>query len=177
MLGPDVVLVTYRTLRTDAGGRTDGDAAKFNLDAGSREAGRCVSTRGRGRARAMFAPESRNKSRFFAHHPQTEKRLGPRSLRMTPGSDSSMVCKTSVLGNWRRRAEAAQLHFVATEDVILFAAGAVGALEAADEEHSHSQGDQDGQHTCVRRIQCNRLCICHGGLRSPSNSRLECNTS
>src|SRR5271165_6829636 len=23
------------------------------------------------------------KSRFFAHHPQTEKRLGPRSLRMT----------------------------------------------------------------------------------------------
>jgi hypothetical protein len=24
------------------------------------------------------------KSRFFAHHPQTERRLGPRSLRMTP---------------------------------------------------------------------------------------------
>jgi hypothetical protein len=25
----------------------------------------------------------KGKSRFFAHHPQTEKRLGPRSLRMT----------------------------------------------------------------------------------------------
>jgi hypothetical protein len=31
-----------------------------------------------------FIPERReSKSRFFAHNPQTEKRLGPRSLRMT----------------------------------------------------------------------------------------------
>jgi len=29
---------------------------------------------------------SKAKSRFFAHHPQTELRLGPRSLRMTPSN-------------------------------------------------------------------------------------------
>ena len=31
-----------------------------------------------------YLPNGRkNKSRFFAHHPRTEKRSGPRSLRMT----------------------------------------------------------------------------------------------
>ncbi len=47
--------------------------------------------------------------------------------------------------------DSAELHLVPAEDVILFAARAVGALEAAHEQHRHSQGDQDGQHTCIRR--------------------------
>jgi hypothetical protein len=36
------------------------------------------------------------KRRFLAHHPQTEKRLGPRLLRMTAG----IVTGTSEAGHW-----------------------------------------------------------------------------
>ena len=42
------------------------------------------------RCRGIGAP----KSRFFAHHPQTELRLGPRSLRMTPIANSRSAIMT-----------------------------------------------------------------------------------
>jgi hypothetical protein len=43
----------------------------------------------------------------------------------------------------------ATLRFVAAEELVLFAAGAIGALEAADEQDRDTQRNQDGQHTCV----------------------------
>jgi hypothetical protein len=48
------------------------------------------------------------------------------------------------------RAEAAKLHLVPVENLILFTAGAVCALKAANQENSHPQGDQNGQHARVR---------------------------
>ena len=39
---------------------------------------------------------------------------------------------------------------VSAEELILFAFGAVGALKAANKEHSYPKCDQDGQHTRVR---------------------------
>ena len=43
-----------------------------------------------------------------------------------------------------------ELDFVPAENIIFFAARAVGALQTANEQNRHAQGDQDGQHTRVR---------------------------
>jgi hypothetical protein len=37
------------------------------------------------------------------------------------------------------------LEFVAVEEIVLFAAGAVGALQAADEEYGNTDRDQNGE--------------------------------
>ena len=37
------------------------------------------------------------------------------------------------------------------EDVVLLAAGAVGALQATDEEDCHTQSYEDGENTRIRR--------------------------
>ena len=68
---------------------------------------------------------------------------------------------------------AGSLQFVAAEEVVFLAAGAVGTLQAADEKHGNSHRDQDGKdarvdlkpvhqtiHTdCPISKQCPDLCI------------------
>jgi len=43
------------------------------------------------------------------------------------------------------------LDFVTIEDVVLFAAGAAGALEAADKQHGHAGSNEDGEDGLVGR--------------------------
>ena len=54
-------------------------------------------------------------------------------------------------GKRRRSAQVNQLDFVPAEDVVLFTAWAVGALETANEEDGHPQGYEDGKDTRIRR--------------------------
>ena len=46
--------------------------------------------------------------------------------------------------------------FVPVENLILLAAGTIGALKAADEENCHSQGNQNGQHAGIRSEPMNQ---------------------
>ena len=48
------------------------------------------------------------------------------------------------------RLQDACLNFVAAEDVVLFAAGTLGATQAANQEHGDSRRRDDGQETSAR---------------------------
>ena len=50
----------------------------------------------------------------------------------------------------------ADLEFVATEELILFAVGTVGAFKAANEQDCDAQRDEDGQHTRVGTDQLSK---------------------
>lgn len=62
-----------------------------------------------------------------------------RLIKPAPNPNSPIVLTSSIAG----------LHFVPLEDLVLFAASALGALEAADNKHSYSHCHQNGEH---RRI-------------------------
>ena len=48
------------------------------------------------------------------------------------------------------------LKFVVAEDVVLVAAGALRAFQAADKEHCHAHRNQDGEDVYVRRKPLNQ---------------------
>ena len=49
-----------------------------------------------------------------------------------------------------QKGDGAASQLVASEDLILFAFGAVGAFEAADKQNRYSERHQDSQHARVR---------------------------
>jgi hypothetical protein len=57
----------------------------------------------------------------------------------------------AILPSQRRLFLAACLAFVAMEELILFAAAALGALQAAHKQHRHAHRDQHGKNASIRR--------------------------
>jgi hypothetical protein len=85
---------------------------------------------------------------------RSESLLMDPSTRRKPGTRPAPITRISCAGdsvNLKPKKGASDLRLVPAEKVVLFAARAVGALEAADQENCHSQRDQDGQHARVRR--------------------------
>jgi hypothetical protein len=98
---------------------------------------------------------------------------------------------SSAAGEW-----APSSYLVMLEDVVLFAAGALCATQAADKQNRHAQGHQDGQHICICREPSNckmhkkeahqiltpkacrdaSIAIDHASFGVPVSRRLKCTT-
>jgi hypothetical protein len=72
---------------------------------------------------------------------------------------------------WKRE----DLHFVALEELILLAASAFGALEAADNKHGHSQRHQNGEHRRIQPEPCQQTVhITNAEAQLSTKSRYSC---
>jgi len=63
------------------------------------------------------------------------------------------------------------LHLVVVEEVVLLAAGAIGALQAADEEHGYAHRHEDGQNASVDSKPVHQSIHAHSTSRSNHQNR------
>jgi len=79
------------------------------------------------------------------------------------------MCFQQGTHSWRESCDLAASDFVPSEKLILFAFRAVGAFEATNQEHSHTQGYQDGEHARIRSDPVNQIMHTHPRPASAPN--------